>query len=110
VLLRLLSNAAKFTYEGEIELCVWRDNHQILASVRDTGIGIPENDRDKVFEMFRQLSEPIQSSIRGTGLGLALSKEIVEMHGGSIWFESQEGQGTAFTVTLPVIDSKESSQ
>jgi signal transduction histidine kinase len=110
VLLKLLSNAAKFTYEGEIELCVWRDNHQIMASVRDTGIGIPEKDRDKVFEMFRQLSEPIQSGVRGTGLGLALSKEIVEMHGGSIWFESQEGRGTAFTVTLPTIDSKESTQ
>jgi signal transduction histidine kinase len=81
-----------------------------MASVRDTGIGIPEKDRDKVFEMFRQLSEPIPLGVRGTGLGLTLSKEIVEMHGGSIWFESQEGQGTAFTVTLPIIDSKESSE
>jgi len=110
VLLKLLSNAAKFTYEGEIELRVWRDDHQIVASVRDTGIGIPEKDRDKVFEMFRQLSEPIQSGVRGTGLGLTLSKEIVEMHGGSIWFESKEGQGTAFTVTLPILESIKSRQ
>jgi len=110
VLLKLLSNAGKFTYEGEIELRVWRDDRQIVASVRDTGIGIPDKDRDKVFEMFRQLSEPIQSGVRGTGLGLTLSKEIVEMHGGSIWFESKEGQGTAFTVTLPILLSIKSRQ
>jgi signal transduction histidine kinase len=110
VLVKLLSNAAKFTHEGEISLRVWRDANHILVSVIDTGIGIPDKDRDKVFEMFRQLSEPIQTSVRGTGLGLTFSKEIVEMHGGTIWLESKEGKGTAFTITLPIFDPAESSQ
>jgi signal transduction histidine kinase len=129
VLVKLLSNAAKFTREGKITLRVWCDANplalpaqspggkvltdicqerlpgragEIMASVIDTGIGIPEKDRDKVFEMFRQLSQPVESIGRGTGLGLAFSKEIVEMHGGKIWFESKEGQGSAFTISLPV--------
>jgi signal transduction histidine kinase len=105
VLFRLLSNAAKFTQEGNISLRVWRATDQILASVIDTGIGIPDRDRDRVFEMFQQLSEPIQSGVRGTGLGLTLSKEIVEMHGGTIWLESKEGKGTAFTISLPIFES-----
>jgi signal transduction histidine kinase len=129
VLVKLLSNAAKFTREGKITLRVWCDADrlappaqspagkvltdicqerlpgragEIMASVIDTGIGIPEKDRDKVFEMFRQLAQPVESIGRGTGLGLAFSKEIVEMHGGKIWFESKEGQGSAFTISLPV--------
>jgi len=129
VLVKLLSNAAKFTREGKITLHVWfdadplappaqspsgevltgiRQEHlptgagEIIASVIDTGIGIPEKDRDKVFEMFRQLSQPVESIGRGTGLGLTFSKEIVEMHGGKIWFESKEGHGSAFTISLPV--------
>jgi signal transduction histidine kinase len=102
VLVKLLSNAAKFTDEGEISLRVWRDTDQVLASVSDTGVGIPDKDRDKVFEMFRQLPQPVDSHARGTGLGLAFSKEIVEMHGGKIWLESKEQAGTIFTFTLPI--------
>jgi signal transduction histidine kinase len=109
VLVKLLSNAAKFTREGKITLHVWCDADQIIASVIDTGIGIPEKDRDKVFEMFRQLSQPVESIGRGTGLGLTFSKEIVEMHGGTIWFESKEGQGSAFTISLPIATSPKSS-
>jgi signal transduction histidine kinase len=108
VLVKLLSNAAKFTQEGEIKLRVWRRDGQILTSVIDTGIGIPDKDRDKVFEMFRQLSEPVDTYSRGTGLGLAFSKEIIKMHGGAIWFESKEGKGTAFTIALPVFEPSDS--
>lgn len=106
VLLKLLSNAAKFTGAGEIRLRVWRDTDQIMVSVKDTGIGIPDKDRKKVFEMFRQLSQPVERNARGTGLGLAFSKEIVEMHGGRIWLESKEGKGTDFTFTLPIAESE----
>ena len=67
-------------------------------------IGIPDSDREKVFEMFRQLSQPVESIASGTGLGLTFSKGIVEMHGGRIWLESTEGKGTAFTFTLPIAE------
>jgi signal transduction histidine kinase len=110
VLVKLLSNAAKFTPKGKIALHVWCDNDEIMASVIDTGIGIPDKDRDKLFEMFRQLSQPVESTARGTGLGLTFSKEIVEMHGGKIWFESKEGKGSAFTISLPVLESKDGNQ
>jgi signal transduction histidine kinase len=109
VLVKLLSNAAKFTREGEITLRVWPDTSQVMASVSDTGIGIPDKDRDKVFEMFRQLSQP-GSNTQGTGLGLTFSKEIIEMHGGTIRLESKEGKGTSFTIALPVLESSNSSQ
>jgi signal transduction histidine kinase len=106
VLFKLLSNAAKFTQEGEIRLRLWRDMDQILVSVIDTGIGIPDKDREKVFQMFQQLSQPVESYSRGPGLGLTFSKEIVEMHGGRIWLESKEGKGTAFTITLPIAETE----
>jgi signal transduction histidine kinase len=109
VLVKLLSNAAKFTHEGEIKLHVWADTRQIIASVIDTGIGIPDQDRDKAFEMFRQISQPGLPNARGTGLGLTFSKEIVEMHGGDIWFESKEGKGTTFTITLPIFEQLDES-
>lgn len=104
VLVKLLSNAAKFTQDGEITLCVWQEADHIVASVSDTGIGIPEKDREKVFEMFSQVSQPGQPQARGTGLGLTFSKEIVKMHGGTIWLESNEEKGTVFTITLPVVE------
>lgn len=110
VLIKLLSNAAKFTHQGKIILRVWPDGGQILTSVLDTGMGIPARDRDKVFGMFRQLSQPSGRNKNGAGLGLSFSKEIVEMHGGSIWLESQEGEGTVFTFSLPICEPGESSQ
>lgn len=110
VLVKLLSNAAKFTQEGEITLCVWRDNNHIKATVTDTGIGIPEKDRDRVFEMFRQGSCRDEQAQGGTGLGLTFSKEIIEMHGGTIRLQSQEGIGSAFTITLPIFEPTEDNQ
>jgi signal transduction histidine kinase/HAMP domain-containing protein len=106
VLVKLLSNAAKFTSEGEIALSVWCDDGEIITTITDTGIGIPEGDRDKVFELFRQGSRAGSSDNSGTGLGLTFSKEIVEMHGGTIWLESQEGLGTAFTIILPAAQAE----
>jgi signal transduction histidine kinase/HAMP domain-containing protein len=106
VLVKLVSNAAKFTSEGEIVLSVWCDDGEIITTITDTGIGIPEQDRDKVFELFRQGSRAGSSENSGTGLGLTFSKEIVEMHGGTIWLESQEGLGTAFTIILPAAETE----
>ncbi len=102
VLLRLVTNAAKFTQEGSITIQSRVENGQVVISVRDTGAGIAPEDHDRVFRRFEQGS--LQNGVRpnGAGLSLALSKEFVEMHGGQIWFDSELGQGTTFTFTLPV--------
>jgi signal transduction histidine kinase len=107
VLVKLLSNAAKFTEEGTITLIARRNGDHIMSSVIDTGVGVPDNDREKIFEMFRQVSEPVNSSSGGTGLGLAFSREIVEMHGGRIWLEGNKPKGTIFTFTLPIAQQGE---
>jgi len=101
VLLRLLSNAAKFTERGSITVRAWPKGNQIQVTVADTGPGIPEEDRERVFERFEQ-GEIGLKRLEGIGVGLALCKEFVEMHGGRIWVESQEGAGSTFTFTLPI--------
>ncbi len=103
VLVKLLSNAIKFTPEGEISLRVRSDEGQVFISIGDTGIGIPEQYRDKIFEMFNQIAPP-QGRPNGAGLGLTISKEIVEMHGGTLTVESHEGEGTTFTIALPILE------
>ena len=101
VLLRLLSNAAKFTERGSITVRAWPKGDQIQVTVADTGPGIPEEDQERVFERFEQ-GEIGLKRLEGIGVGLALCKEFVEMHGGRIWVESQEGAGSTFTFTLPI--------
>jgi signal transduction histidine kinase/HAMP domain-containing protein len=102
VLLRLLANAAKFTEQGIITVRSWRADEQVLVSVSDTGVGIPVEDQDRIFEQFEQGSLEDGRRPDGAGLGLALSKEFVEMHGGRIWVESEAGQGSTFTFSLPL--------
>ena len=104
VLLKLLANAVRFTQEGEITLCVWRDTDQIMATVADAGIKIPHDDREEVFEMLHQGPLLVEASSTATGLGLTFSKEIVELHGGRIAFENDDGNGMAFTIALPVAE------
>lgn len=101
VLVKLLSNAAKFTEIGEITLRVWPNHHQVWVTISDTGVGIPDEHREKVFEMFDQGAQA-ESETSGTGLGLTFSKQIVEMHGGTIGLESKPGEGTTFTLALPI--------
>ena len=102
VLLNLLSNAVKFTPDGGwIGVTACRKDGEVQVSVRDTGIGIGLEDQAKVFEEFRQLGKPSDRSREGTGLGLALAKRFVELHGGRIWFESELAKGTTFTFALP---------
>jgi len=102
VLLNLLSNALKFTPEGG-RVGVGARLHDDVAevSVADTGIGIALTDQDTVFEEFRQVGTADKKA-EGTGLGLALSRKFIELHGGKIWVQSEVGHGSTFTFTLPV--------
>jgi signal transduction histidine kinase len=101
VIFNLLSNAVKFTPAGgEVDVSATRVNGEVRVSVADTGPGIAPEDRDRIFEEFQQ-SEAGVGHRDGTGLGLALSKRFVELHGGRIWLESDLGQGSTFTFALP---------
>jgi len=130
VLLRLLANAAKFTEQGAITVRAWTSpspfdkpvlseaeglravsleaersppaDGQVLVSVSDTGVGIPPEDRERIFEQFEQGSLENKRRPDGAGLGLALSKEFVGMHGGEMWVESETGKGSTFTFSLPL--------
>ncbi len=103
ILYNLLSNAVKFTPEGglvEMKLTTTDDDH-LRIQVRDTGIGIPEEELSGVFEKFRQLDGSMTREHSGTGLGLAISRELVDRLGGSLQVESEVGEGSVFTVILP---------
>jgi signal transduction histidine kinase/HAMP domain-containing protein len=103
VLIHLLTNAAKFTEAGNITIQAWHDEELVYVSVSDTGVGIPPEDRERIFTKFAT-GVPTQSRegrLPGVGLGLALSKEFVELHGGQIWVKSEVGKGTTFTFSLP---------
>jgi signal transduction histidine kinase len=102
VLINLVGNAIKFTDIGEVAIKVEAADGSFNISVRDTGPGISAADQAKLFQEFQQPDNAITRKKGGTGLGLALSKRIVEMHGGKIWVESQPGQGSTFAFTLPV--------
>jgi signal transduction histidine kinase len=102
VLLNLLSNALKFTPEGgQIDITARLHDDRAEVSVADTGIGIAPTDQDTVFEEFRQVGTADKKA-EGTGLGLALSRKFIELHGGKIWVQSEVGRGSTFTFTLPV--------
>jgi signal transduction histidine kinase len=102
VLLNLLSNAIKFTLEGgRIEVRAAPADGMVEVSVTDTGIGIAPEDQEAVFEEFRQVGTADKKA-EGTGLGLALSRKFIELHGGKIWVTSQVGVGSTFTFTLPM--------
>jgi signal transduction histidine kinase len=101
VLLNLLGNAIKFTDAGEVRLRVERQGADLRVSVTDTGIGVPPEDQERIFESFQQGRSGISGKYQGTGLGLAISRRLVEMHGGRIWLESSSEQGSVFTFTIP---------
>jgi signal transduction histidine kinase len=102
ILLNLLSNAVKFTPDGgRIEVKAHRDADNVVVAVHDTGIGIAPEDQEAVFEEFRQVGRNYTNKQEGTGLGLALTRKFVELHGGRIWVESEPGKGSTFTFTIP---------
>lgn len=102
ILLNLLSNAAKFTEDGEIRLRAYAETDQIHIIVEDTGIGIAREDFDKLFMPFAQVDSSTTRTASGTGLGLPITKWLIEMHHGSIKFASRLNEGTTFHVILPV--------
>jgi signal transduction histidine kinase len=103
ILLNLLSNAVKFTPEGgKIRVKAMRGDDSAIISVADTGVGIAREDQEAIFEEFRQVGTNYAQKREGTGLGLALTRKFVEMHGGKIWVDSELGKGATFTFTLPI--------
>jgi signal transduction histidine kinase len=102
VIFNLLSNAVKFTPSGgEIDVSATRADGEVRVSVADTGPGIALEDRERIFEEFQQTESGVEQH-EGTGLGLALAKRFVELHGGRIWLESEVGKGSTFTFALPL--------
>jgi signal transduction histidine kinase len=102
VVLNLLSNAIKFTPEGgRIEVEAKQVDGSVEISVSDTGDGIAPEDQEAIFEEFRQVGTAAKK-VEGTGLGLALSRKFIQLHGGRIWVESQVGVGSTFTFTIPM--------
>jgi len=102
VLVNLLGNALKFTHQGSVVLRVQWLHPGVLVSVQDTGIGIAPDRQARIFSRFTQADGDIQSRYGGNGLGLAISRQLVELLGGTIGFESQPGQGTRFWFSLPL--------
>ena len=102
ILLNLLSNAVKFTPDGgRVEVRAKKEGAVLEVAVHDTGIGIAPEDQQAVFEEFRQVGRNYTNKNEGTGLGLALTKRFVELHGGRLWLESEPGKGSTFSFTLP---------
>lgn len=101
ILTNLIKNAIKFTNKGSVEFGCEAKNNFLEFFVKDTGIGIPENKREIIFSRFGQADSSIASNYDGAGLGLSISKAYIEMLGGQIWFESEEGKGTSFYFTIP---------
>jgi signal transduction histidine kinase len=102
VLLNLLSNAVKFTPDGgRIEVRAVPANGDVEVSVADTGVGIAPEDQEAIFEEFRQVGTDSARKREGTGLGLALARKFVELHGGRLWVKSEVGRGSTFTFTFP---------
>jgi CheY-like chemotaxis protein/nitrogen-specific signal transduction histidine kinase len=102
VLLNLLANASRFTEQGEIVVRARVEGAEVVVAVSDTGIGIPPEQLGALFAEFRQVESGSQASSRGKGLGLAIARRFVEMHGGHIWAESEVGRGSTFAFTLPI--------
>jgi signal transduction histidine kinase len=104
ILLNLLSNAVKFTPEGgRITVGAHLAGGMIEVAVTDTGIGIAPEDQAAVFEEFKQVGNDYTRKAEGTGLGLALTRRLVELHGGSMRLESEPGKGSTFYFTLPLV-------
>jgi PAS domain S-box-containing protein len=102
IVLNLLSNAYKFTFAGEVALTLKRVDGAVELQVRDTGVGIPEEHLEHVFERFHRVQSTQARTYEGTGIGLALVQELVRLHGGSVRVKSAVGVGSTFTLTIPI--------
>ena len=102
ILVNLINNAIKFTEHGGVKVIVENSNNtSITTRVKDTGMGIPKDELDRVFDKFYQVYKPYGEKSKGTGLGLSISKSLIELHGGTIFVKSEEGKGSEFCFTLP---------
>jgi PAS domain S-box-containing protein len=101
VVSNFLSNALKFTFEGEVAISLKLVNDAVELQVRDTGVGIPDDQRERVFERFHRIERTSARTHEGTGIGLALVQELVKLHGGGVEVTSAVGVGSTFTVTIP---------
>ena len=101
VLRNLVENAVKYTEHGGVSVRAESSGDEIRFSVADTGIGIPEEELQRIFERFYRVDKDRARSSGGSGIGLAIVKHIVQLHGGSVWAESQLGMGTAVFFTIP---------
>ncbi|MCB9947423.1 MAG: response regulator [Rhodospirillaceae bacterium] len=102
IVLNLVSNAFKFTFEGEIAVAVRSGGGSAQLTVSDTGVGIPPTEQPHIFERFRRVEATRGRSHEGTGIGLALVRELVKLHGGTVTVDSTVGGGTTFTVSIPL--------
>ena len=109
VLHNLIGNAIKFTSEGEIAISARSEKEMVEVCVKDTGIGIPEDKLEDVFKSFEQVDASITREQGGAGLGLTITKKLIELHGGSIWIESQIDVGTSIFFTLPISAEEETT-
>ncbi|MCD6520805.1 MAG: response regulator, partial [Anaerolineae bacterium] len=109
-LLNLLTNAVRFTEKGGITVRTSLQDGQILVSVADTGPGIAREDIPKLFKEFHQVHRPKGEKEKGSGLGLSISKHLIELHGGKIWVESERGRGTTFYFTVPLLGERSSQE
>jgi signal transduction histidine kinase/DNA-binding response OmpR family regulator len=103
ILRNFISNALKFTERGEVRVSARREDDRVIFSVADTGIGIDPVDLERIFEEYAQIDSPIQRKVKGTGLGLPLSRKLAELLGGGVSVESTPGVGSTFSLTIPVV-------
>jgi signal transduction histidine kinase len=103
VLLNFVSNAYRYTPAGgTITLSVCQDGDVVQVDVADTGIGIPLEEQEKIFERYYRADHPLVRQQAGTGLGLPIAKSLIEMHGGKLWLQSKVDRGSTFSFTLPI--------
>ncbi|MBG1240888.1 ATP-binding protein [Nostoc sp. NZL] len=103
ILRNFISNALKFTEQGEVRVSAVQRGHTVTFSVSDTGIGIAPADQERIFEDFVQIESSLQKQVKGTGLGLPLSRKLTELLGGSISVRSKLGEGSTFTASIPIV-------
>ena len=104
ILLALVANASKFTPErGKIKVGARQDGESLVVQVSDTGVGIPAEEQERIFQPYYQINRDGEGKKTGSGLGLAITKSLVELHGGKTWLKSIVGQGSTFTFSLPIV-------
>lgn len=106
IVLNLISNAAKFTHEGEIKVQVQIHGDEMSVAVKDTGIGISEEAKERIFKEFQQADSSTTREYGGTGLGLSISSRLAQLMGGSLTVDSVEGEGSVFTLNLPLVKAE----